>query len=59
MENNHRLARKYFKCNKYKNLESQLIHPNQFQIRCSSCGVFLSEIPEKEFKILKKIKIIA
>ena len=56
MENSHRLARKYFKCNKCKNLESQLIHPNQFQIRCSSCGVFLSEIAEKEFKILKKNK---
>ena len=56
MENNHRLARKYFKCNKCKNLESQLIHPNQFQIKCSSCGIFLSEIPEKEYKILKKNK---
>ena len=56
MENSHRLARKYFKCNKCKNLESQLIHPNKFQIKCSSCGVFLNEIPEKEFKVLKKHK---
>ena len=56
MENSHRLARKYFRCNKCKNFESQLIHPNQFQIKCSSCGIFLSEIPEKEYKILKKNK---
>ena len=53
MENSHRLARKYFKCNKCKNLESQLIHPNKFQIKCSTCGKFLNEIPEKEYKILK------
>ena len=56
MENSHRLARKYFKCNKCKNIESQLIHPNKFQIKCSSCGIYLNEIPEKEFKILKKNK---
>ena len=56
MENSHRLARKYFKCNKCKNLESQLIHPNKFKIKCSSCGVFLNEIPENEFKVLKKQK---
>jgi hypothetical protein len=56
MENSHRLARKYFKCHKCKNLESQLIHPNKFQIKCSSCGIYLNEIPEKEFKILKKNK---
>ena len=53
MENSHRLARKYFKCNKCKNLESQLIHPNKFQIKCSTCGKFLNEIPEKEYRILK------
>ena len=56
MENSHRLARKYFKCNKCKNIESQLIHPNKFQIKCSSCGIYLNEIPEKEYKILKKNK---
>jgi hypothetical protein len=56
MENSHRLARKYFKCNRCKNLESQLIHPNKFQIKCSSCGKFLNEIPEKEYKTLKNNK---
>ena len=56
MENSHRLARKYFKCSKCQNLESEFIHPNKFQIKCTSCGIFLNEIPEKEFKILKKGK---
>ena len=56
MEKSYRLARKYFKCNRCKNLESQLIHPNKFQIKSSSCGIFLNEIPEKEYKVLKKNK---
>ena len=51
-----RLVRKFFKCHKCKDIESQLIHPNKFQIKCSKCGIFLNEIPEKEFKILKKSK---
>ena len=51
-----RLVRKYFKCHKCKDIESQLIHPNKFQIKCQSCGVFLNEISEKEFKALKKSK---
>ena len=51
-----RLVRKYFKCQKCRDIESQLIHPNKFQIKCSKCGIFLNEIPEKEFKILKKNK---
>ena len=51
-----RLVRKYFKCHKCKDIESQLIHPNKFQIKCQSCGVFLNEISEKEFKVLKKSK---
>ena len=56
MENSLRLVRKYFKCKRCKNLESQLINPNKFEIKCSSCGIFLNEIPEREFKILKKNK---
>ena len=51
-----RLVRKYFKCQKCKDIESQLIHPNKFQIKCSKCGVFLNEIPEIEYKVLKKNK---
>ena len=51
-----RLVRRYFKCYKCKDIESQLIHPNKFQIKCSKCGAFLNEIQEKEFKILKKNK---
>ena len=51
-----RLVRKYFKCHKCKDFESQLIHPNKFQIKCQSCGTFLNEISEKEFKVLKKSK---
>lgn len=51
-----RLVRKFFKCHKCKEIESQLIHPNKFQIKCKNCGAFLNEIPEKEFKILKKSK---
>ena len=51
-----RLVRKYFKCHKCKDFESQLIHPNKFQIKCQSCGAFLNEISEKEFKVLKKSK---
>ena len=51
-----RLVRKYFKCHKCKGIDSQLIHPNKFQIKCTSCGSFLNEIQEKEFKILKKSK---
>ena len=51
-----RLVRKYFKCHKCKDIESQLIHPNKFQVKCQSCGVFLNEISEKEFKVLKKSK---
>ena len=53
MERDHRLVRKYFKCSKCQNLESELIHPNKFQIKCTSCGIFLNEISEKEFKLLK------
>ena len=49
-----RLLKKYFKCLRCKELESQLIHPKQFQIKCSNCGAFLREIPENEFKILQK-----
>ena len=51
---NNRLSKKYFKCHKCKDIESQLIHPNQFQIRCTNCGAFLEEIPENEYKILLK-----
>ena len=51
---NYRLTKKYFKCHKCKDVESQLIHPNQFQIKCSNCGAFLEEIPENEYKILFK-----
>ena len=51
---NGRLERKFFICNRCKELETQLIHPNQFQIKCSSCGAFLNEIPENEYKILQR-----
>ena len=51
-----RLVRRYFKCRKCKDIDSQLIHPNKFQIKCTNCGSFLNEIQEKEFKILKKSK---
>ena len=50
-----RLSKKYFKCHKCKELESQLIHPNQFQIKCTNCGAFLEEIPENEYNILSKV----
>ena len=53
-----RLVRRYFKCYKCKGIESQLIHPNKFQIKCTNCNSFLNEIQEKEFKILKKSKNI-
>ena len=51
---NERLEKKYFQCHKCNELETQLIHPNQFQIKCSNCGAFLDEIPENEFRILQK-----
>ena len=51
-----RLVRKYFKCHKCKEIDSKLIHPNKFQVKCTNCGSFLNEIQEKEFKILKKNK---
>ena len=51
-----RLVRRFFRCNKCKEIESQLIHPNKFQIKCNHCGTFLNEIQEKEFKTLKKPK---
>ena len=46
--------KKYFKCNRCKEIETQLIHPNQFQIKCSHCGAFLSEIPKFEYNVLQK-----
>ena len=51
-----RLVRRYFKCSKCKEIESQLINPHQFQTKCSNCNSYLSEIQEKEFKILKSNK---
>ena len=48
------LEEKYFRCHKCKEIEKQLIHPNQFEIKCSNCGAFLEEIPENEFRILQK-----
>ena len=49
-----RLLKKFFMCDRCKELESQMIHPNQFQIKCSHCGAFLNEIPENEYNILQK-----
>ena len=49
-----RLIKKYFMCDRCKELESQMIHPNQFSIKCSRCGAFLNEIPENEYIILQK-----
>ena len=49
-----RLARRYFMCDRCKELESLLVHPNQFRTKCSSCGAFLNEIPENEYRILEK-----
>ena len=46
--------KKYFKCNKCKELEYQLVNPHQFQIKCSHCGAFLSEIPEYEYNTILK-----
>ena len=51
-----RLVRRFFKCHKCKDIESQLINPIKFQVKCTKCGSFLNEIQEKEFKILKKKK---
>ena len=49
-----RLIRKYFQCDRCKEVESQMIHPNQFQTKCSKCGAFLNEIPEKEYRFIEK-----
>ena len=50
-----RLVKKYFQCDKCKQLQSQAVHRNQFQVKCSSCGSFLNEIPENEFNILQRV----
>ena len=49
------LVKKYFQCDKCKQLQSQAVHRNQFQVKCSSCGAFLNEIPENEFNILQRV----
>ena len=54
MDNENRRIRKCFKCNNCKKIETQLVHPNQFRTKCSKCASYLNEIPEKEYKILKK-----
>ena len=51
-----RLVRRFFRCNKCKEFEAQLIHPNKFDIKCNKCGTYLNEIQEKEFKKLKKAR---
>ena len=48
------LVKKYFKCFGCKELESKLIHPKRFKIKCSNCGSFLKEISYYEFNILQK-----
>ena len=50
-----RQAKKYFKCSKCKQLQSQAGHRNQFQLKCSSCGSFLDEISEHEFNVLQRV----
>jgi ribosomal protein S27E len=50
-----RQEKKYFKCSKCKQLQSQAIHRNQFQVKCSSCGSFLNEISENEFNVLQRV----
>lgn len=51
-----RLVRRFFRCNKCKEIEAQLVHPNKFDIKCNQCGTYLNEIQEKEFKTLKKAR---
>ena len=53
---NNRLVRRFFRCNKCKEFEAQLVHPNKFDIKCTHCGTYLNEIQEKEFKKLKKAR---
>jgi ribosomal protein S27E len=50
-----RQIKKYFKCSKCKQLQSQVVYRNQFQAKCSSCGSFLNEIAENEFNVLQRV----
>jgi len=51
---NGRQIKKYYKCDRCNHLQSQVVHRNLFQVKCSSCGSFLKEIPKNEFNILQR-----
>ncbi len=50
MNKNSKSVRKRFKCLKCKGFESQTVNSIKFNIKCSNCGGFLTEISEKEYK---------
>ena len=51
---NNRLVRRCFKCSKCKDIEAKLVNPFVNNVYCSKCSTLLNEIPEIEYKKLKK-----